>query len=136
MSAVVLRLLLIQQLGDAEVEQPDLAVGGDQDVGGLQIAVYDELRVRVGDGIGDLRKQPDARPCIELMIATVLIDGPAFDVLDRQKRPMRRGQAGVIQTRDVRVRQRREDLPLARHPFGEVRRAATPGAEVSMRRVD
>ena len=34
---------------------------------------------------------------------------------------MRFGQARVIETRDVRVRQRREDLALACHPFGEVR---------------
>ena len=130
------RLLLIQQLRDAEVEQPNLSVGGDQDVGGLQIPVHHELRVCVGDGIGDLRKQPDPRPCIELPIATVLVDGPPSTYSIARNGRCASRQAGVIETRDVRVRQRREDVALARHPFGEVRSAATPGAEVSVRQVD
>ena len=42
------RLVALQQLGDAEVEQLHLAVRGHQHVGGLEVAVHDQVRVRVG----------------------------------------------------------------------------------------
>ena len=50
-------LAVFQQLGDAEIQQPHLALGSHQDVRGLQIAVHHQLAVRIGHGLGGLRKQ-------------------------------------------------------------------------------
>ena len=44
-----------EQLGDAEVEDFDPAVDGDEDVLRLQIAVHDALLVRCGETVGQLR---------------------------------------------------------------------------------
>ena len=60
------RFTVLEQLGDAEVQQPHLAVGADEDVCRLEVAVHDELAMCVRHGVGDLREQPQARPHVEL----------------------------------------------------------------------
>ena len=47
----------IEQLRDAEVEQLRRAFGRHQDVGGLQVAVHDQVLVRVLDGAADVEEQ-------------------------------------------------------------------------------
>src|SRR5687768_17712219 len=51
---------LLQQLGDAEVEQARLAVAVDQDVARLEVAVHDQPRVRMRDGTRHLQEQTQA----------------------------------------------------------------------------
>jgi hypothetical protein len=46
-----------ERLGQAEVEHLDLPLGGDLDVGGLEVAMDDPLAVRLLQGGGDLRGQ-------------------------------------------------------------------------------
>ena len=53
--------VLAQQLGDAEVEQLHLALGIDQDVGRLQVAMHDQVLVRVLDRAEHLQEQPQPR---------------------------------------------------------------------------
>ena len=48
------RLLAVEQLGDAEIEQAHFAGGRHQDVGRLEVAVHDQVGVRVADRIADL----------------------------------------------------------------------------------
>ena len=48
---------VVEQLGDAEVEQLHLAFVGDEDVGGLQIAMDDQPCVRVRDGARHQQEQ-------------------------------------------------------------------------------
>ena len=115
-----------QQLCDPEVQQPDLAIGGDQNIRRLQIPMHDELRVRVGDGIRDLRKQLQPRLQIDLLVAAVLVDLMSFDVLDREKRLPLRGEARVVQACDIRMSERREDFTLARHPLRQSRALPCP----------
>ena len=67
-------LPFIQQLGDPEVEQPDLTVAGDEDVRRLEIAVDDEPAVRVADGLHDLPEQAHARGQVERLGRAVLVD--------------------------------------------------------------
>ena len=50
----------LDQLGDAEIEQADLALAGDEDVGRLQVAVNDEVRVRVANRPQHLAEHLDA----------------------------------------------------------------------------
>ena len=51
---------VIQQLGHTEVEQPHLAVGGDEDVARLEVAMDDQPRVRMCDRLGNLQEQAQA----------------------------------------------------------------------------
>ena len=51
------RIARLQELGDAEVEQLRHAVGADQDVRRLQVAMDDGAAVRVGDRGADLAEQ-------------------------------------------------------------------------------
>ena len=51
-----------QQLGDAEIEQLDLAVRAHQHVGRLDVAVHDQIRVRVGDGGQHVQEQRGCAP--------------------------------------------------------------------------
>src|SRR6185437_5947454 len=53
---------VVQQLGDAEIEQLDLAVGGDQHVGGLQVAMHDQGAMGGFDRAADLQEQQQAPP--------------------------------------------------------------------------
>ena len=48
-------VLARHRLGDAEVGDLHLAVGGDQDVARLDVAVHDAVAVRVAQRGGDLR---------------------------------------------------------------------------------
>ena len=99
---------------------------GDQNICRLQIPMHDQLRVRVGHGVGDLREQLQPRQQIELLVAAVLIDRMPFDVLDREKRLPLRGEARVVQACDIRMRQRGEDVPLARHSLRKPRALPCP----------
>ena len=104
----------LEQLGDAEVEQLDPTVRGDQHVGRFEIPVHDEVRVRVRDRRQDVQKQADTRGDAELSAVAVAVDLLAVDVLQHQKGLADRREAGVDEMRDVRVRQPREDVALSR----------------------
>jgi hypothetical protein len=49
---------VVEEKGDAIVENDDAAVGADEDVGRLQIAVHDPSLVECAESGGDLRSDP------------------------------------------------------------------------------
>ena len=53
---------VLDQLGEAEVEDLGAAVGGDEDVLRLQVAVDDALLVRGRQALRDLARQVGGRP--------------------------------------------------------------------------
>ena len=101
-----------EQLGDAEIEESRRAVLGDQDVARLQIAVDDEVAVRVMHGIADAPEQGQARLHGQGVALAVLVDGHALDEIHHQVRLAAVGGAGVDQPGDVGVIEAGEDLPL------------------------
>ena len=111
---------VFEQLGDAEVEQPHFARLGDEDVGGLQVAVHDQARVRMSDRARHLQEQPQPGRHIERLARAVGVDALAFDVLQREIRLTVGREAGVVQPRDVRVLECGEDLALARQALAEL----------------
>jgi hypothetical protein len=115
----LLRAVALHQLGDTEVEQPHLAVGGDENVAGLQVPMHDEPAVREGDRAADLQQQIELAPHRQRPFLGVGVDRLALDVLQRQVRPAVLVDPGVVQARDVRVLQAGEDVALARHAFGQ-----------------
>ncbi|WLA04796.1 hypothetical protein MO329_19965 [Xanthomonas translucens] len=86
-----------EQLGDAEVEPAHLACGVDQDVGRLQVAMYDQVGVGVTDHLAYLQEQPQPRAHRQLQALAMIGERLAFDIGQRQ----------------VRVLQPRQDLALA-----------------------
>ncbi len=117
--------LALEQLGDAEIEQLHLAVRGHQDVRGLEVAVHDQVGVRVGDRRQHVEEQPHARLDAQAPRVAVAVDALAVDVLEHQVRLAVRRDAGVDQLRDVRVAQPGEDAALA--PEALLAVAARPG---------
>ena len=106
--------VVLDQLGDSEVEQPDLALLRDQDVRGLEVAVNHRAGMGERHGVGHLEQQPKAARQARHVLAAMLVDRQALDVLQCQERLAVRGDTGVVETGDARVLQRREDVPLAR----------------------
>ena len=50
-------LILVQQLGDPEIEQLNLAIRGYEDVGRFEVAVNDQAPVRIADGIAHRQEE-------------------------------------------------------------------------------
>ena len=100
------------ELGDAEVEQLGFALGRDPDVGGLEVAVDDEVLVRVADGRAHLaeERQPPGNP--QAARVAVAVQPLALDVLhDEIGTPFGRHRRGV-EPGDARVRQPGQHAPL------------------------
>ena len=120
----------IEQGGHPEVEQPDLPFVGDQDVGRLEVAVEDEVRVRELHRRQYLKKQPEAGLDVELARVAEGGDVTPVHALHRQVRlPL--GHAGVVEPGDVRVLEAGEDVALA----GEAHRHV-PAGRVQQRQLE
>jgi hypothetical protein len=72
----------IEHLGDTKIEQLGFAFLGDQNVLGLQIAVYYQIAVQVRDGRRHFEKKPDPLPDLEP--GRIEVDWFPFDVLHYQ----------------------------------------------------
>ncbi len=108
-----LAVVVVQQLGDAEVQQFHLAVGGDQDVGGLQVAVHDQVGVRVADHRAHLQHQLQAALQRQRQPLAVIGDRLAFDIGQRQVRLPLQVHARIEQLGQVGMLQPGQDLALA-----------------------
>ena len=109
----------IEQLSDSEIEQLGMAIAGHQNVGRLQIPVDNQVAVGIADGRGDFQKQIQFP--LEGPVAGGHRERPPFDKLHHQIRSAVFGLAAVEQTRDVRMREAGEHLPLTPEPVaGEV----------------
>jgi hypothetical protein len=97
------RIVGRQQLGDAEVEQAWRAVGGHQDVAGLQVAMDDQVAMGILHGIADLSEQLQALAHAEPLLLTVDVDGHAIDGVHDDERQAGVGGARVDQARDEGV---------------------------------
>ena len=71
----------LDELGQAEVEELGVAVAGDHDVVGLDVAVEDAGVVGLGQALGDLEGDLDRAQEVELAVGDEPADGPAVDVL-------------------------------------------------------
>jgi len=105
------RLVALEAPGEAEIDDPGPAVGAEEDVAGLDVAVDDPGRVEGGEPFQDLDPDPDdvadrkrsARP---------LPEGSARDELHRQERTTL-VLADVVDADEARARDRVRDLHLA-----------------------
>lgn len=111
--AVAIDLL---QPRDAEVQQHRMALGGDQHVGGLEVAVHDQVAVREVQRRADLAQQ--LQPLRQRRAGGPGVQRASVDEGHDEVGPARGRGAAVQQPRDVRVLQRRQDLALAGQQLG------------------
>ena len=116
--------LAFHQLGDAEVEQAHLALCGDENVGGLEVAVHHQPRVGMRHRACDLQHQPQALRHRQRTAFAIGIDSFAFDVFERKVRAAMFIDTSVVKARDVRVAQARQNVVLAAHALGQAARPA------------
>ena len=98
---------------DAEVQQVRLAVGRDEDVAWLQIAMDDEIAVRELHRAADLQKQAEPVVDGERRVLAVVVDAPTVDVFHDEIGQSLFGCAAIEEPRDQRMFELGEDLPLA-----------------------
>jgi hypothetical protein len=110
---------LVEQLGDAEVEQAHLGVLGDEDVAGLEVAMHHQVGVRMPDRARDLQEQAQPPGQVELAALAPAVDALALHQLDREIGLAVGRQPGVVEPGDVRMVQGGQDLALARQPLGQ-----------------
>ena len=113
------RIFGIEQLGDAEIEQLDLPRGIDHHVAGFQVAVHDELRVRMLHRLQHLTEERKARALVQPPRVAKGIDALAGHMLEHEVGLALLGDPGIDEARDVRVRQPRQDRALAPEARGQ-----------------
>ncbi len=77
----------IQQLGDPEIEELDRALVRHQDIRRLQVAMYDEILVRVLNRRTDVAEEVEPGPDVEATDVAVPVQGFSLHVLHREVRP-------------------------------------------------
>jgi hypothetical protein len=105
---------LVEQLGDAEVQQLELAIGTHQHVRGLEVAVQDQPRVRVRDRISRIDHQLQALRDRQDTLLDIPVDMFAVNEFQDQVGLMTVwADAGIQESRDVRLIEPSQDAALA-----------------------
>ncbi|HRD98964.1 MAG TPA: hypothetical protein PLA97_21505 [Rubrivivax sp.] len=105
---------LAQQLRHAEVQQHRVPVLAHQHIARLDVAVHDQLTVRVAHRTAHLFEQGQHRFQIQPPIAAIAVQRVTLDVFHHQVGSSGRCGAAVQQPCDVRVVQLGQDLPFVR----------------------
>ena len=121
---------LFEQLRDPEVEQLGDAVSGDEDVGGLDVAVDDQALMRVMDGVAHLPEHRQPLADRQLPLPAVLVDGRAVHVLHHHERQAVGRGSGVEHAGDVGVIERGENPPLFEESPDQLGRRDVPGDDL------
>ncbi len=106
------RLVLEQDLGDTEIEQLHRPLAGDEDVRRLEVAVHDEVAMRVANRVTHVEEQSQALANRKLAVVAIAIDRLALDVLHHEVRPAVLRHAAVDEPRDAGMLEACKDLTL------------------------
>ena len=112
----------LELLGDAEVEQLDPAVAIDQQVGRLEVAMHDQVAMRITHRVQHLQEQHHALAQAEAARIAPSVDGFAIDALHHEIRFAVGADAAIEQGGDVGMLQAGQDLPFAQETFARDRR--------------
>jgi len=97
------RHLRVERLGDSEVEEPYAPCRVDEDVRRLEIAVNEEIAVRVVHGRGHVDDETHAVANRELMPVAVGVDRLALDEIESEEGATVLGEAAIDELGDARV---------------------------------
>jgi hypothetical protein len=103
----------IEKLRNSEVEQFDRSIGRNQDVAGLQIAMYHQALVRVLNCGANATEQFKALADIQFAFVTPAVNRLAIDQLHDKVRQPLFGTAAVEEPRNIGMIERCQDLALA-----------------------
>ena len=112
-------LAQFQQLGDTEIEHPDLAFTGNEYVGRLQVAMQHERAMGERDCRGDLKEEFEPRVDGRLrsrQYSSMRL--PSTYSSTRYGCPIGR-RSGIEQARNIRMIERIQNVALPREPFAE-----------------
>ena len=112
--------IAFEQFGDAEIEQLHCAVGCNENIRRFQVPMHDQIAMCVRHRRADLQHQPYSRGDAELTRVAVIRDGLAFDEFECEIRHAIVRHAAVVQLRDVRMRQLRQDAPFAQKARAQI----------------
>ena len=118
-----------QELRDPEVEELRFTFRRNEDGRRLEIAVDDEVLVRVGDSRADLAEQLEPLANGELMRVAVPADRLAFHILEDEEREPVIGCPAVDQAREVGLGELRENLPFVSEAAQESQAVAPAGED-------
>ncbi len=102
----------VEQLGDAEVEQPDVAFAGDQDVGRLEVAMHHQVGVGKLNRFAHREEKAESLREVEVPIVGVAGQRGAGHVLHHQIGLSLVGYSPVQQRGDVGMLEPGQDLSL------------------------
>ena len=111
-----------QEFGHTKIQEFGSAVGGNQDVAGLQIAVHHQIAMRIGDGFADLQHQAAAGLDGEFAGVAPVVDRLSRHILHHQKGPARGIRSAVDKAGDVRMIEAGQDLALMAEAADQFRR--------------
>jgi hypothetical protein len=111
------RSLAPEQFGDTEIQQLCLPIVSDEHVGGLEVAMNDEIGMGQGDSASHIEEKTDARIHVEAAFIGVFINMVSFHVFENQIRFSIGSDSGIDQFRDVRMRKLAENPAFPREPF-------------------
>src|SRR6185437_6180344 len=100
------------EFGDAEVEEFGDAIGGDENVAGLEIAMDDQAAMGVRHGFADLAEEFAAGGDADFLAFAIRRDGGAFDVLHDEVGAAVGNSAAIEEFGDVGVVEGGENLTL------------------------
>ena len=102
----------LQQLGNAEIEQFDLALPVHKHVGRFDVAMHHQVAVGMGHGGQHLQKNPQPGGNSHLRRIAGVGDGPAGHEFHHQIGLARQRHTGVVEPGDLRVVEPAQHLPL------------------------
>ncbi len=105
--------VVLEQLRDAEVEELHGAVGRDEDVRRLDVAVHDQRAMRGFNRAANGQEEREPRAQVERARVRVARDRLAVHVFHDEVRHAGVGEAAVDQPRDIRMVEAREHAALA-----------------------
>ena len=109
-----------EKLRDAEVEQLRFALRRHEDVRRFQVAMNDQVLMRIGDRRADLAEELQALGRGQRMRVAVGVNRFAVHVLHDEIRQSVIGRSAVDQARDVRMIELRQNLPFIAKPAEDV----------------
>ena len=107
--ATALSAFGVEQFRDAKVEQLRFALRRHADVRRLDVAMNDQMLVRVGDGRANFAKKVESLLHREPACLAIVVESVAFHIFHGEKWNSIRGHAAAVKLRDVRMIQAGEE---------------------------
>ena len=100
---------MILETGDAEIEQLRFALGGDANIGRLQIAMNDQVLMSVSDGGTEFAKKREPLADRQAVVLAIFLQPFARDIFHHEIGRADGGNARAVKPRDMRMIETRQN---------------------------